>query len=61
MEVEAFERARAFDSATIIRQNEMIEGQRREIDRLKAENRQLSEELNTCVKSQGDGKPSRVE
>ncbi|AVO25273.1 hypothetical protein SEA_ODESZA_33 [Gordonia Phage Odesza] len=39
----------------------MIEGQRREIDRLKAENRQLSEELNTCVKSQGDGKPSRVE
>ena len=61
MEVEAFERARAFDSATIIRQNEMIEAQRREIDRLKTENRQLSEELNACIRAQGDGKPPRDE
>ncbi|QGJ88015.1 hypothetical protein SEA_AVAZAK_33 [Gordonia phage Avazak] len=61
MEVEAFERARAFDSETIIRQNEMIAEQRRELDRLREENRKLSDELNACVRSQGDGKPSRVE
>lgn len=61
MEVEAFQRARAFDSETIIRQNEMVAEQRREIDRLRAENRRLSDELNACVRAQGDGKPPRAE
>lgn len=46
MEVEAFERARAFDTATIIRQNEVIEAQRREIDRLNCQNRTLTERIN---------------
>ncbi|WNM72502.1 hypothetical protein SEA_ARTORIAS_33 [Gordonia phage Artorias] len=39
----------------------MIAEQRRELDRLREENRKLSDELNACVRSQGDGKPTRVE
>ncbi|UVK59318.1 hypothetical protein SEA_PHEROBRINE_35 [Gordonia phage Pherobrine] len=74
MEVEAFDRARAFDAGTIIRQNEIIAGQRREIDRLEKEvrglevdkrtleddNRRLSNELGDCVRNQGDGQEPRV-
>lgn len=60
MEMEAFERARAFDTGTIIRQNDLVSEQRREIDRLRKENRQLSIEHNDCVKNQGDGQDPRT-
>ncbi|WNM72416.1 hypothetical protein SEA_MOSSY_37 [Gordonia phage Mossy] len=67
MEMEAFDRARAFDSGTIIRQNEIISSQRREIDRLEeevrtleADKRRLTNELGDCVRNQGDGQGPRV-
>ncbi|QXO14060.1 hypothetical protein SEA_ENDAVE_36 [Gordonia phage EndAve] len=51
MELEAFDRARAFDSETIIRQNEMVGQQRREIDRLRNENDTLSEQRRLCLRN----------
>ncbi|QJD49611.1 hypothetical protein HWD32_gp34 [Gordonia phage Secretariat] len=59
METEAFDRARAFDTETIIRQNELVSEQRREIDRLRQANRELLDELNDCVRNQGDGHNAR--
>lgn len=50
METEAFERARAFDTETIVRQNELIGNQRREIDRLATEVRNLKSELDACIR-----------
>ncbi|QPL14682.1 hypothetical protein SEA_SCHWARTZ33_37 [Gordonia phage Schwartz33] len=55
MEVEAYDRARAFDTETIIRQNELVSDQRREIERLRRTNRELLDELNECVRKKGDG------
>ncbi|QAU06742.1 hypothetical protein HWC06_gp36 [Gordonia phage Duffington] len=53
MEIEAFDRARAFDSETIIRQNELVGEQRREIDRLRRENDKLSELRSECIRKHG--------
>lgn len=48
METEAFERARAFDTETIIRQNEVIKKSLREIDRLQNKVRYLTNSLDQC-------------
>ncbi|QAU06326.1 hypothetical protein SEA_RICKMORE_35 [Gordonia phage Rickmore] len=53
MEIEAFDRARAFDSETIIRQNALVGEQRREIDRLRRENDKLSELRSECIRKHG--------
>ena len=50
METEAFERARAFDTETIVRQNEVIANQLREIDCLRTQIRNLQAELDACVR-----------
>lgn len=59
MEKEAFDRARTFDTETIIRQNAMVSDQRREIDCLRKLKQELSKKLDDCMKSQGDGHSAR--